>query len=77
MDNKRNRRANRVVWVAVLMFAASIFCQGFNSELGFRIAGGIAILFSLIGLFWGLDWDDDRIDSFFQKLLRRKPKKNS
>ena len=61
MDNKRNRRANRVVWVAVLMFAASIFCQGFNSELGFRIAGGIAILFSLIGLFWGLDWDDDTI----------------
>lgn len=58
------------------MFAASILCQGFNSQLGFRIAGGVGIAFALVGLFWGLDWDDDRIDSFFHKLVPRKPKKD-
>ena len=56
------------------MFAVGVFVQGFHSDWGFWIAGGIGIIFSFIGLIFGLDWDDDRIDFFFQQLLRRKPK---
>ncbi len=67
MTTKRTRSANRLVWVSFLMFAASVFCQGFHSDWGFRIAGGVGLVFGFVGLIFALDWDDDNINPFRRK----------
>jgi hypothetical protein len=52
-----SNRENRLVWLAFLMFAVSLFLQGFHKDLGFWIAGGFGLLTGAWGFIAGSDWD--------------------
>lgn len=51
---KSEKKSERAIWLAALMFSASVLFQGFDSDLGFYIAGGVGIVVSFLGYF--LKW---------------------
>jgi len=56
MENsvKPIKKSERAIWLATLVFSASVLFQGFDSNLGFYIAGGFGIVVSLLG--YSLKW---------------------
>lgn len=51
MSDNHSKMDNRVVWLDFLMFAASVFLQGFHTNWIFYIAGGLAIVIAVLGIF--------------------------
>ncbi len=57
MNTKQPKIVNRLVWMILLMFAVGVFFLGFDSDWGFRIAGGVGVLIGFMGVMF--DWQLD------------------